>query len=315
MALSLTRARRYALGLIFVVASSAPSTVHAFCRTTTAAVPPSYNSATKGCFTDGLLLYWKNACVGYSIQSAGSTKIPAETSNTIIDQAFATWTAQTCADTGEKVGIDVKNVGTVECAEVRYNTEGPNQNLVTFRDTTWPYNDPNNTLGLTTVTFNADTGEIYDADMEINATGSNLSTGDPVPRTGYDLLSVMTHEAGHFYGLGHAQTSVSTMYASYRQGSSALRSLSADDVAGLCAIYPTATQRVVSPEVSADGLLAAGPCDPAPRHGFGSTCASNAPPNDSSGGCASAPGRATSSFSAMTALLGLAWVIVRRRRR
>ena len=309
-------ARRGALGLILVVAASAPSTAHAFCRTTTAAVPPSYNSATKGCFTEGLLLYWKNACVGYSIQSAGSTKIPAETANGIIDQAFATWTAQNCVDSGAKVGIDVQNVGAAECAEVRYNTEGPNQNLVVFRDTTWPYNDPNNTLGLTTVTFNADTGEIYDADMEINATGSNLSTGDPVPRTGYDLLSVMTHEAGHFYGLGHAQTSSSTMYASYRQGSSALRSLSADDVAGLCSIYPNATQRVVSPSVSADGILAAGPCDAAPRHGFGSDCASNEAPKDSSGGCTAAPTRTTTfSLSAIAALVGVATFVVRRRRR
>src|SRR6185436_4346321 len=107
------------------------------------------------------------------------------------------------------------NLGPATCTEVLYNQNGPNQNVIVFRDDKWPYSDPNNTLGLTTVTFNADTGEIYDADMELNATAKNLSTSVAVPANGFDLLSVVTHEAGHFLGLAHATSATSTMYASY----------------------------------------------------------------------------------------------------
>jgi hypothetical protein len=160
--------------------------------------------------------------------------------------------------------------------------------VIVFRDKAWPYNDPNNTLGLTTVTFNADTGEIYDADMEINDTGGNLSVGDPVPVKGFDLLSVVTHEAGHFFGLAHATSSTSTMYASYKPGTTSLRSLTADDVDGICTIYPSTAERSVDKAVSPTGTEASDACDATPRHGFGTTCAENPAPTESSSGCTTA---------------------------
>ena len=41
---------------------------------------------------------------------------------------------------------------------------------IIFRDGTWPYNDSSNTLGITRLTVNTVTGEIYGADIEVNAT-------------------------------------------------------------------------------------------------------------------------------------------------
>src|SRR3954462_15330280 len=109
--------------VIFASASSA----QAFCRTTTVPIPASF-SPTKGCFTDGLVLYWKNECVSYSIQQAASEQIPLATAKPIIDRAFATWTATTCA--GGKVGIEVSPTDDVECGDVKYAQNGPNQNVV-----------------------------------------------------------------------------------------------------------------------------------------------------------------------------------------
>src|SRR5262249_46305618 len=148
----------------------------------------------------------------------------------------------------------------------------PNQNLIVFRDDGWPYNDPYSTLGLTTVTFNAETGEIYDADMEINASGRNLSITDTVPSNGFDLLSVVTHEAGHFFGLAHATDPVATMYASYKPGSASLRDLAPDDIEGICAIYPTTKTRVVAASVAPTGRVDSTACDPTPRHGLTDQC-------------------------------------------
>ncbi len=257
----------------------------AYCRTTTQPLPPNYNP-TQGCYVEGLPLFWKNACIGYSINQAASVQIPFDTATVIIDKSFARWSKAKCADTGEKVGIDLSNNGPSVCAEVRYNPNSPNQNLIVFRDSAWPYSDPNNTLGLTTVTFNSETGEIYDADLEINSSGKNLTTVDNPPENGFDLESVITHEAGHFVGLAHATDQKATMFASYKPGSTTLRTLTPDDVAGLCAIYPTSQERVVDTRVAASGVIAAGQCDANPRHGFTSQCEEERSPK---GRCSFAP--------------------------
>jgi hypothetical protein len=269
----------------------APARVaHGYCRTTTVAVPPNY-SPTRGCFNEGLPLFWRNACISYSIVEAASAHLPLAQAQPVIDQAFATWNAIKCPVGGQTLGIATSPTALVTCNEVRYNENGPNQNAIIFRDDSWPYTDSNNTLGLTTVTFNADNGEIFDADMEINASGKNLSVGDPVPARGFDLLSVVTHEVGHFLGLAHSNDPRATMYPSYKPGTTSLRSLTSDDIDGVCSIYPSTTEREVSVTVNPSGQLNADSCDPTPRHGFGTTCAENPPPNTPSKGCAVAGGR------------------------
>jgi len=315
--LARSRGNRAALGAamsIALLALLAPRVAGAFCRTTTTPIPANY-SPSRGCFTDGFVLFWKSACVGYSVNTQASSTVPLATATSVIDQAFATWNGVACA--GGNVGIATSNLGPVECTEVRYNPNGPNQNVIVFRDDTWPYSDPNNTLGLTTVTFNADTGEIYDADMEINATAKNLSTSTATPANGFDLLSVITHEAGHFLGLAHATSATATMYASYKPGTSTLRTLTPDDTAGICEIYPSAVGRTVDKTVAASGTLAADACDSTPRHGFGSTCAENPNPagSDSGGGCAVAAGDAGGGTASLVALGAGLLVALRRRRR
>jgi hypothetical protein len=52
-----------------------------------------------------------------------------------------------------------------------------------------------------------------------------------------DLQGVLTHELGHFSGLGHSQSSVDTMYYSWIPWQDQ-RSLSLDDKRGLCDLYP-----------------------------------------------------------------------------
>jgi hypothetical protein len=148
-----------------------------------------------------------------------------------------------------------------------------NQHVIIFRDDGWPYpNDANNTLGLTTLTVDADTGEIYDADMEINSTVA-LSVAGPVPPGGIDFLSIITHEAGHFFGLAHSGDMQATMFAQYTPGSTYGRNLASDDADGICTIYPPGGTRAVDPTVADGGLVPEDKCDPAPRHGLQSPCA------------------------------------------
>jgi hypothetical protein len=166
-----------------------------------------------------------------------------------------------------------------------------------YRDDFWPYVGSTATLALTTVTYNVETGEIFDADVEINAVGSPLTVGDSNIEA--DLDSIITHEAGHFLGLSHSCDPSATMMAFYKLGDTSLRSLESDDIAGICEIYP--------PGTSTDG------CDPTPRHGFSPECGTE--PQDK-GCCTTAPGRpdAQGARACLALCIAAAAAAARRRR-
>jgi hypothetical protein len=64
----------------------------------------------------------------------------------------------------------------------------------------------------------------------------------------FDLQGVACHEYGHALGLGHSTIGSATMYPSVSSGSVAIRSLDADDSAGVKSIYGTklSTKPVIS---------------------------------------------------------------------
>jgi hypothetical protein len=231
-------------------------------------------------------VWWSSACVSYDIQKDASKQVPYDVADRLFATAFAKWTSIDCAGSEKyatgRVSIDVRDLGPVACNQVQYNQDQGNQHVIIFHDDVWPHNDSNNTLGLTTITYDPDTGEIYDADMEINGTVP-LTVGDPVPRDGYDFESIITHESGHFLGMAHSGDERATMYAHYALGTTTMRELSADDVGGLCTIYLPDGARVVDRSVTPDGSgrIPEAACDPTPRHGFSTQCA----PASKSKGC------------------------------
>jgi hypothetical protein len=297
----------------------------AFCRTTTCPLPAGFVPSDGECQPADFLsrcasmdrkslpVFWGNACVSYDIQKDASRQVPYDAAVTLFAQAFAKWTGTTCGDAKGRVSIDVDNLGPVDCDKVQYSSDQGNQHVIIFYDTDWPYPfDTVNTLGLTTITFNPDTGEIYDADMELNS-GANvpLSLGDPVPEDGYDFQSIITHETGHFLGMAHTPDAQATMFARYSEGSISMRDLSLDDTAGICSIYLPGGERAVDKTVSPTGTVVEGACDPTPRHGFQSVCA------QPSTGCevARASGRRPPGSGALVAALLALAAAVRRRAR
>jgi MYXO-CTERM domain-containing protein len=291
-------------GICAAVILFAARDASAFCRTTTISIDPTFVSTPdQPCWEEGYPLYWKSACVGYSIQSDASKQVSFNDAQTGMETAFAQWTNATCptGTTSSKTTIDVRFLGPVACHQVQYNQSGGNANIIMFDDVKWPHNDSNNTLGLTTVTYNINTGELYDADMELNTAQVVLTVNGAVPVDGFDFLSIITHESGHFLGLAHSPDSHATMFAHYTQGQTSMRNLSQDDVQGICAVYPPDGTRS-----TAEGGLAEGSCDPTPRHGYSGTCGGG-------GGCNVEPGPA-SSGSAGAGLLVLGVIALRRRR-
>ncbi|MGO9839316.1 MAG: matrixin family metalloprotease [Polyangiaceae bacterium] len=270
----------------------------AFCRTTTCPLPPEFAPSPAGCQpadfaqycasldppVQPLAVWWSNACVSYDIQQNASRQVPYATAVQSFATAFSKWTSVTCAGGTRTVSISVTNLGPVECDLVQYSSDQGNQHVIIFHDDSWPYDDPNNTLGLTTITFDPSSGEIYDADMEINST-QPLTVSGPLPAEGYDFMSIITHETGHFFGMAHSGDDLATMYAHYTPGTTTMRTLTTDDTTGICSIYPPDGTRDVATSVSASGTIAEDACDPTPRHGFQSQCA-----QPQSKGCAAAPG-------------------------
>src|SRR5580692_10480890 len=121
------RGRRRLFVSLALAASLAPAEARAFCRTTTVNVPADYDP-TAGCFTEGDVLWWRNACVGYSVQKNASRQVTLGQAEQAIATAFAKWTGTACrADSAgqSRVSIDVRDEGPVDCSEVQYNQSQP----------------------------------------------------------------------------------------------------------------------------------------------------------------------------------------------
>jgi Matrixin len=310
-----------------------PGSARAFCREVTVPTPAGYDPAVMGCFyprtnpkTGGGVfdLYWNNFCVGYSIAGRASKQVSLADATRLAARAFAAWSGATCPN-GSSPSIAAFNEGPVQCDTVQYNPTARNQHVIIFRDDGWPYQDSANVLGLTTLTVNTATGEIYDADMEINSHDFSLSVGgvdgqsDADPG-GFDLLGILTHEAGHFLGLAHSENKNAIMYALYTPGQGPL---SPDDVAGVCAIDPPDGTHSTSASAVAVSQTT---CDPMPMNGFAVDCAglvgadagatpAMCLPADTS--CSAAAPRRPGGIAAPLALVALAGLggLVRRRRR
>jgi hypothetical protein len=264
------------LGAVVLLATSLDvSSAFAFCRTTTCDPnDPSENckkDQETGCLLTGLPLAWRSSCVTIGVQQLGSPKngFNYEEVADVVERAFGSWMHADCGGGGPS--IDVKLIGPVECGLSEYNQERGNANIVVFREDEWPYLGAANAIGLTTTRFDTKTGALWDADIELNGATQSLSIGDPI--TGDDLLSVLTHEAGHFLGLSHSFDGAATMRAVYdphRDGDS-FRSLEDDDIQGICAIYPLERRAETAS------------CEN--RHGFSSECGADQPPPEEPSGC------------------------------
>lgn len=244
----------------------------AYCRSRTCKHTLERSCRMEGsCIVEGKVLYRPGSCASYAVEESGSKKhsITPERFDELIQEAFDRWLTVDCGD-GQPPSLDVVSLGSVACDEVSYNSDSGNVGVFLFRQE-WDLEDFD-AFALTTTHYERTTGEIYDVDVEINATLPEFVTEDPLD--GVDLPSILTHEVGHFLGLAHASTPDAVMFPNYSPGVDNLRLLGADDVAGLCEIYPPGRK------TSSDRC--------APRHGFARDC--EFAPLDASGACAQTSG-------------------------
>jgi len=202
-------------------------------------------------------VFWPSSCVSFSLQKDASTQVPYANFASVTERSFEAWESVRCGSNRQAPSLRFDNLGAVTCNEPGFQPAGSNANIIMFRDKVWPYAGNDNTLALTTLTYNLETGEIFDADMEINSTPQNRITYSDT-KVEADLQSILTHEIGHFIGIAHSSDQTATMYAKYDKGTTEIRTLSADDRAAVCFIYP--------PDRKTAG------CNAAPPGGFASLC-------------------------------------------
>lgn len=102
-------------------------------------------------------------------------------------------------------------------------------------------------IAITKIAHDQTTGEIVDADIEINDGGYKFSIDDSPEAGEVDFLSMLVHELGHFYGLDHSLVATATMFATYSQSAANAtdaRTLDPDDVEGVCKLYTDVPERI-----------------------------------------------------------------------
>lgn len=276
--------RRSLTLLVATVSLFASRSALAYCRTHTCDNTASHTCQTdaEGCITEGTAIAWKSSCVGFAVNDLGTAQLDFTQTKNVIVKSFTQWNDVTCPG-GGKASFSFSAMADVPCHRSSYDKKGPNVNVVLFQDSDWTYKGIDGTLAKTAVTFDHDTGEILDADIEVNAAFNALTITDDPAKVKYDLESIITHEAGHFLGLAHSSDSSAVMFATYNPGEMSLRKLTPDDVAGICDAYPP-------------GRAAA--CDTTPHGGLTTTC----PETAKSGGCGIHAGDAPSGGATLPVL-------------
>ncbi len=213
-------------------------------RTTAALVAalwsaPAYAyECTRTAIDSGPSLIWSVRVVRWVLDGRLSPQISDRAgTQAAIEASFKTWNDVPCSDF-EFVLSEMRSGASAGAPK-----GGPYENVVTFVPTGWPYDKE--IIALTTSAFDDRTGQIFDADIEINDQYFDFFLPEQacVKATGrMDLQNTITHEVGHVIGLDHppmtAQYEEATMYASAPPCEITKRTLADDDMAGLCAIYP-----------------------------------------------------------------------------
>ena len=116
-------------------------------------------------------------------------------------------------------------------ASSQTTTDYDQTNLIVFRDAA-------SGSAIATTYWWRNGSQIVDADIVFWDGGFTFFSGATGCSGGFYIEDIAAHEFGHALGLGHSTLQPATMYPSVSTCSTALRTLDADDIAGVRALYP-----------------------------------------------------------------------------
>ncbi len=220
------------------------SPAEAYCRkTTNGPTDASYDpSATQTC-GDGpnaLPLFWRSACVEYSVvvEPALQPLLSIERARAIVASAAQTWSEAPCPR--DKGGLKSPTIRIVDVAAARCDGSLPNDTAKANNEIRFFNKAPevSGTLAVTTNLFGAASGTMTEATVTIYNTGIFDAYANDVDKTkGLEdsFSAVIRHEMGHFLGLAHSDNNSAIMYAFYNGNPPP--GLTDDDIAAICDVY------------------------------------------------------------------------------
>lgn len=185
-------------------------------------------------------LHWLRSCSRYTFNEAIFERIPKLDEAGVraaFDDSFGAWRDVDCGRERFFVEQD-EELTSDDSADFAWNVH--NESVITLHtQQEWidlEYSD--DVVALTTLFHDPDTGEIFDADMELNGGAGEFSTCSRRCDLGViDLRNTVTHEAGHYLGLGHSAVPGATMAPYAFDGREVEKaSLAQDDREGYCAL-------------------------------------------------------------------------------
>lgn len=226
-----------AAGAAIVVLLSA-HTASAYCRTTTAT--PALQPCPARCVTSGVPFYWPTHEVSYVLNERGFPDLDDASLRAALARSFTRWQAASCAD-GQTLTLTITQEPGTTPLQAGPRSDEPNDNTISFLSgDEWQsaeYDD--SAFAFTFMWFDPRNGQIRGSDLLFNGGKGRFAVcpDGGCPPGVVDLENVATHEAGHLLGLSHSQERDTTMWCGAEIAEVSKRKLSADDVAGICAIY------------------------------------------------------------------------------
>ncbi len=211
--------RIYLAATFFFVLSALALPVHAYVALETSGGTPirwDDNSIPANWYLD------EDGIPGFSLDSVQSA----------LQASFNTWGNVECSymqfEYKGTVDIDGSQAGTL-------TTDSQNV-MIWINENEWP-GEWTDAYAVTVPVFDTSSGHIMDSDILYNKNFS-WSVAAEGEANKADLQNIATHEIGHFVGLDHPNILDATMYFGAAPGEISKRDLAADDIQGICSIYP-----------------------------------------------------------------------------
>ncbi|MBZ0119073.1 MAG: matrixin family metalloprotease [Sandaracinaceae bacterium] len=200
-------------------------------------------------------LWWRYRTIRMRPAYATLHDVPPESTRMAVLRSMDAWNAAAgpCSDLLFEEGEPATGLDTnLTRGEIRIDDA---ENRIVWREEPdWPEEAGTQTLALTTLIFRRTSGEILDADMDLNAEHQYWTVTDVPGMVATDVQNTVTHELGHVFGLGHSPDPDATMFFESAQGDLEKRTLAQDDIDGLCFMYPAGRGTPGAPLLSQPGL-------------------------------------------------------------